>query len=31
MLAGDQYNPDAMKKKNAGPSVWVKKHEGPKH
>ena len=30
MLAGDQYNPDAMKKKST-PSVWVKKTDGPKH
>jgi hypothetical protein len=30
MLSGDQYSPEAMKKKST-PSVWVKKQEGPKH
>jgi hypothetical protein len=25
MLSADQYDPLTMKKKNAGPSVWVKK------
>ncbi len=29
MLAGDEYNASLMKKKNAGPSVWVRK-EGDK-
>jgi hypothetical protein len=28
MLAADDYNPLTMKKKNAGPSVWVKKEGG---
>jgi hypothetical protein len=27
MLASDDYNPLTMKKKNAGPSVWVKKED----
>jgi hypothetical protein len=27
MLAVDDYNPLAMKKKNSGPSVWVKKED----
>jgi hypothetical protein len=27
MLAVDEYNPMTMKKKNAGPSVWVKKED----
>jgi hypothetical protein len=27
MLASDEYNPLTMKKKNAGPSVWVKKED----
>jgi hypothetical protein len=26
-MANDEYNPMTMKKKNAGPSVWVKKEE----
>ncbi len=27
MLAGDEYNASLMKKKNAGPSVWVRKED----
>jgi hypothetical protein len=27
MLSADEYNPLTMKKKNAGPSVWVKKED----
>ena len=27
LMANDEYNPMTMKKKNAGPSVWVKKEE----
>jgi hypothetical protein len=27
MLAVDDYNPMSMKKKNAGPSVWVRKED----
>lgn len=27
MLSSDEYNPLTMKKKNAGPSVWVKKED----
>jgi hypothetical protein len=27
MLAADEYNPLTLKKKNAGPSVWVKKED----
>lgn len=30
MLAGDEYNASLMKKKNAGPSVWVRKEDGGK-
>ena len=30
MLAVDDYNPLAMKKKNSGPSVWVKKEDDDK-
>jgi hypothetical protein len=30
MLALDDYNPMAFKKKNAGPSVWVRKEEDKK-
>jgi len=28
MLSTDDYNPMNFKKKNAGPSVWVKKTDG---
>ncbi len=31
MLSADQYNPEFLKKKNSGPSVWVKKQEGHRH
>jgi hypothetical protein len=30
MLGSDEYNPLALKKKNAGPSVWVKKEDDKK-
>jgi hypothetical protein len=30
MLASEDYNPLALKKKNAGPSVWVKKEDDKK-
>ena len=30
MLSVDEYNPLALRKKNAGPSVWVKKEDGDK-
>lgn len=30
MLAADEYNASLMKKKNAGPSVWVRKEDGGK-
>jgi hypothetical protein len=28
MLSSDEYNPMNMKKKNSGPSVWVRKEDG---
>jgi hypothetical protein len=30
MLSVDEYNPLALRKKNSGPSVWVKKEDGDK-
>ena len=30
MLSADEYNPMNLKKKNAGPSVWVRKEDGPR-
>jgi hypothetical protein len=30
MLAADEYNSTLMRKKNAGPSVWVRKEDEEK-